>query len=94
MNAIQQADQLDRLIVAACHLVASRDGVTAVYLETCRHPTYDELLRYRMQADANGLTMTLLDHGRVALRARGCTSLRFDRGRSITPSDNRALPES
>jgi hypothetical protein len=41
-------------------LLAARDAVGSIHVGVAERPTYDDLLRYRQSAEANGLVLSLL----------------------------------
>ena len=60
---------IDEVIEVACHL-AGRDGLGAVHVAMSRRPTYDELVRSRRRAAADGLALQVNAAG-VVVRPRG-----------------------
>lgn len=74
MNMHEQTNQIDHLewvVATACRLAASGEEIKAFHIVTNWRPTYQELLRYRTRAEANGFTMTVLGAGGLVLRCRG-----------------------
>lgn len=91
MNPEKPGTALEDLVIGACHLAASGADVRAVHVVTDRRLGYQKLLCCRAQAEASGLTMTVLGGGGVVLRPRASTPpLRFKPGKRITSPDGLA----
>jgi hypothetical protein len=52
-------DDLEPIVIAACHLVASSPSVSAIHVVAEHRPTYREMLHFRALAGDLGLSMTL-----------------------------------
>jgi len=69
-RAREEADELERIVTAACELVVVSPVVRAVHVLTGHRSTYPELLRFRDLAQARDLTMTVLGTEGIILRSR------------------------
>lgn len=54
-----QRNDLLRVVVATCCLVASSDEIDAMQVFTPRQPVYLELMHFRAVAESHGCTMTV-----------------------------------
>jgi hypothetical protein len=63
-------ERLETLVTGACRFAAAHDDVRSVVVITNQRPSYQELMRLRVQADSYGLSLSMLATGGVALRRR------------------------
>ncbi|HET8524628.1 MAG TPA: hypothetical protein VFL82_15455 [Thermomicrobiales bacterium] len=67
-------DQFDMLVASACLVAEQSDDVRSIFVITNERPSYQALMRYRAQADACGLTVTMLGSGGVVVRRQDQSS--------------------
>lgn len=68
MSQLGHTVHMRERVAEACHLVESRRSVRGVHIVTKRHPTSDELRRYRDYAAECHVSLTVDPQGMISIR--------------------------